>query len=232
MQYNGLTGADQDTGAQASAAASTQWPFLAAVQRWLLPIILATLVIPLIQLSCLGWLIWECTTHIPYGDEWDTDVVDAHRFASGTLRPGDLWAFNNEHRIPILRIIDVTIIELTHYNRQIEMTFGLIVGVGSVLLLLACVRRTLSVGHMVALIVPVSLLFSINQVDNWFWPDGIAVLLVDSERHTPVRGIYLCTDDVLNIPATYGLSRPDVASTLGSNGAIHDSAREDAPRTN
>jgi hypothetical protein len=44
---------------------------------------------------------------------------------------------------------------------------------------------------------------------------------VDPARHTPVRAVYLCVDDGLDIPATYGLSRPDVAGALGNDDAAN-----------
>jgi hypothetical protein len=132
------------------------------------------------------WLIWNRTPDVPFWDEWA--FVDLTRGVDqGTLQLKDLWAFQNEHRILIPRLIDLFLIQVTNWNRQVEMTFDLGIGVLSLLLMIRCVgqasgerRRTM------LLVLPISLLMlSISQFENWLASFQIAFIAT-------VIGVTLC----------------------------------------
>jgi hypothetical protein len=142
--------------------------------------------VPLYQVVYILWAIWTRTPHVPYWDEWAT-VVLVHKADQGTLQIGDFFAFHNEHRIVLPRIIHLILIELTHWNRQILMTLNICVAIGTAVLLFSCLRRTLRSADVALLLsVPVSLLFfSFAQYENWVWAFQLTFLLT-------VLGAVLC----------------------------------------
>ena len=134
--------------------------------------------VPIAQLLVLLWVIWTRTAHVPYWDEWETVLLVQH-LNQGTLTVHEIWALHaSAHRQVIPRIVDLILIELTHWNRQVEMTFDVGVGLAAAALLLSSVRRTLgSVNATLALIVPLSLLLlSFSQFANWFAPFQITFI--------------------------------------------------------
>lgn len=126
--------------------------------------------VPLTLLAAILWGIWNRTPHVPFYDEWQNVDMVLH-FKQGTLQFADFWAFHNEHRIVFPRMLDLALIELTHWNDQLMMTFDLCIAVAEAALLLAAVRRGLrSTGWMIALTAPIALLvFSFGQYENWLW---------------------------------------------------------------
>lgn len=141
---------------------------------------------PVPQILALLWLIWRRTAAVPAFDEWATvDLV--HRLDQGMLGWTDLWALHNEHRIVIPRILDLILIKVTGWNRQIEMTADLALGIGTMVLLLSCVRRTGDTAKlMVVAIFPFSLcLLSLGEYANWQSPFQVAFLAT-------VFGVALC----------------------------------------
>ncbi len=155
------------------------------------------LLTPLPLLVTILWLIWERTAEVPTGDEWVTvDLVQ--KYDRGALTLGDIWAYHYSHRIPIPRLVNLTIIELTHWNRQAEMTVNLAIAIGSALLIFWCVRRTFrSTDIMLVLIAPLSLLlFSLGQFDNWMAPFQIAFIAT-------VFGVALCMWALITQPVSW-----------------------------
>jgi len=127
--------------------------------------------VPVVQVAVLLWAIWTRTGSVPFWDEWKmTGIVQ--RANDGTLSLADLWAFHNEHRPLLQRLIDLGLIDLTHWNRQVMMTFDLLVGISAAALLISAARTTLgSRSWWFALFAPLSLLLlSWGQWENWFWP--------------------------------------------------------------
>jgi hypothetical protein len=143
---------------------------------WPLARALAILV-PLLQILSLLWLIWARTPDVPVGDEWDTAVL-VHAVRQGSVRWGDFWAFHSEHRILVPRVVNLTLIQLTRWNRQIAMTFDLAVVAVTAAFLLGCLRRAAQgTGAVLALGVPCSLLlFSPSHYENWLAPFQLAFL--------------------------------------------------------
>jgi hypothetical protein len=133
--------------------------------------------IPFLQLYLLLWLIWTRTPQVPWWDEWNTVGLVADVYG-GKANLAEFWALHNEHRILIPRIIDVVLITLTRYNRQVELTFGLAVALASGLLLLQCAKATLRSGGWVLAVLPLMSLFffSLSQYDDWTEPFQIAFI--------------------------------------------------------
>jgi hypothetical protein len=130
------------------------------------------LLVPAGQILALLWAIWTRTLQVPWWDEWATVGLVEHA-NQGTLTAHDLWVPHfHSHRIVIPRLVDLALIELTRWNRQIEMTFDLAVAVAAGLLIFWCLRRTLrSLDAALALVVPLSLLLlSFSQYADWFLP--------------------------------------------------------------
>jgi hypothetical protein len=131
---------------------------------WLLP--------GTVLVGSILWIIWTRTAMVPYWDEWETVILVQHANA-GTLSLAEIWALHaGVHRIAVPRIVDLLLIWLTHWNRQVEMTFDLAVALASAWLLYVLVRRTARSARLtLALVAPVSLLFfSLAQFADWFAP--------------------------------------------------------------
>jgi hypothetical protein len=134
--------------------------------------------LPLGQIAVLLWVIWTRTATVPYWDEWDTVPIVQH-FQQGALTWQELWSVHaSAHRIPLPRLLDLTLIELTHWNRQIEMSFDLAVACAALSLLIASMVRTVKTSMARFLLVaPLSLLMlSFAQFENWFTPFQIAFI--------------------------------------------------------
>jgi hypothetical protein len=134
--------------------------------------------VPLGQIAVLLWMIWTRTATVPYWDEWDSVPIVQH-FQQGTLTWRELWSVHAAaHRILLPRLLDLTLIELTHWNRQIEMTFDLAVACAALLLLIVSMARTVKTAMArFVLLVPFSLLaFSFAEFENWFAPFQIAFI--------------------------------------------------------
>lgn len=136
------------------------------------------LVLPLVQVAWLLWFIWERTSRVPYWDEWETISLVA-KAKTGQLQFLDFWQLHNEHRILVPRLIDLALIEVTRWNRQIEMTFDLLLASMTFALLVLCIRKTVGgTDASLLLLVPVSLLFfSFSQSEDWFAPFQIQFYL-------------------------------------------------------
>jgi hypothetical protein len=169
-------------------------------------------VLPLLLVGFTLAMIWTHTPHVPYWDEWETVTLVQHA-TQGTLTWNDFWAFHNEHRIVLPRLLDLGLIQLTHWNRQFEMTFDLLLAVAECALLVVSVYRGLRAHTHTATYAraltalaaaPIGLaIFSLGQWENWLWSFQITFLCT-------VFGVALCV---------YGLTwtrRPSREGTAGS----------------
>ena len=152
--------------------------------RWGVAVAMA--LVPLAQVGAILWLIWQRTQDVPNADEWGL-VPTIAKFHRGQLPIADFWAPNNGHRIVFMRLLDLIIIELTHWNRQVMMTVDVAIAVGTALLLLASARRTLpSIRATTIVLVPFALLlFSLGQFENW-------MLVYTNNFFTTVFAVALC----------------------------------------
>jgi hypothetical protein len=191
--------APTDVGARADAPPASLAASLAASQpsawsRGLAALGGALCVLPLLLVGFILAMIWTHTPHVPYWDEWETVTLVQHA-TQGTLTWNDFWAFHNEHRIVLPRLLDLGLIQLTHWNRQIEMTFDLLLAVAECALLVVSAYRGLraqvrSQAHARALTAlaaaPMALaVFSLGQWENWLWSFQITFILT-------VLGVALC----------------------------------------
>lgn len=131
-------------------------------------------------------MIWTRTPLVPFWDEWETVVLVQH-FTQGTLTWNDFWALHSGHRIVIPQMLDLALILATRWNRQVEMSFDLLLSVFEAALFVASVRRGLRSKALTTLaIAPISLaIFSLAQVENWLWPFQITFICT-------VLGVALC----------------------------------------
>ena len=131
-------------------------------------------------------MIWTRTPLVPYWDEWETVVLVQH-FTQGTLTWNDFWAFHSEHRIVIPQMLDLALILATRWNRQVEMSFDLLLSVFEAVLLIVSVHRGLRSKILTTLAsAPISLaIFSLAQYENWLWPFQITFICT-------VLGVALC----------------------------------------
>lgn len=130
-------------------------------------------------IAMILWVIWTRTGQVPYWDEWETVLFLQHAH-QGTLSLDELWGMHGgAHRIFLPRIFDLTIVQLTQYNRQVEMTFDLAISMAGAGLLFATLRRTVQRKRLaLALAIPLGLLyFSLGQYANWFAPFQLAFTL-------------------------------------------------------
>lgn len=147
---------------QTSLAPRT-WPWLLALAR----------LTPVFLLGVILWMIWQRTPQVPVWDEWEmTELVQ--KLAAGRLTVSDLWAFHvhNEHRIVVSRLSSLVFIELTGWNRQVQMTFNAGVVAITVAFLLDCARSAAANRDLsAAMLLPFSLLlFSLARFSSWFQP--------------------------------------------------------------
>ncbi len=152
---------------------------------------LLCLLVPAAMVFGLLWVIWTRTAAVPYWDEWETVLLEQH-FKQGTLSFDEIVSLHaNAHRIILPRLIALALINVTNWNRQIEMTFDVGVAVAAACLLFWCVRETLgSLAVSLALLAPLSLLFfSFAQFGNWFTPFQIADILAVFGVACCVRGL-------------------------------------------
>ncbi len=138
---------------------------------WLTVVAGALCIAPLLLVGFILTMIWTHTPHVPYWDEWETVTLVQH-FTQGTLTWNDFWAFHNEHRIVVPQLLDLGMILLTHWNRQIEMTFDLLMAVAECGLLVVSAYRGLRSKTLTALaLAPMALaIFSLAQYEDWLWP--------------------------------------------------------------
>lgn len=128
-----------------------------------------------IQAGLILSAIWLWRPSAPFRDEWFTvDIVRS--FDSGTLTWLQLWALHNEHRIVLPRLLNLGVIEVTAWNRQVESSLNVVIGVATALLLVQSARTALptfatdkKVAGCVALLV-----LSLSQYENWMLPFQIA----------------------------------------------------------
>lgn len=160
---------------------------------------LTVFIVPVTLISLILWGIWNRTPHVPFWDEWQNIVIFLH-FKQGTLQFADFWAFHNEHRIVIPRMLYLALVILTHWNEQVIMSFDLALAVIESALLLAAIRRSLnSSGWMIALVAPISLLvFSLGQYENWLWAFQITFICT-------VLGVACCVYAFARQPASWML---------------------------
>jgi hypothetical protein len=186
------------------------------LERFWHAIRLATLLAPLSLVVGLLWVIWARTAHVPYWDEWEIVLLDQH-FKQGTMGFHELVMLHTVHRIIIPRLIQLTIINLTNYNRQVEMTFDLGIAAVSACLLFWSVRRTLgSLNATMALVAPLSLLFfSFAQFGNWLAPFQVQFIIT-------TLGVLCCVTGFITRPASrQGFALAVAGALIGSLSGLH-----------
>lgn len=157
------------------------------------------LLVPLTQITAMFWVIQRHTFTAPWWDEWYTAFM-VKSYEQGTLTPHDIWAFHwFTHRIVIPRIADLILIELTHWNRQVELIFDLACGVATAALIVWCLWLTARSWRLVlALLAPLSLLlFSMSYYYDWLLPFQVAFL-------TTNLGVAISMAAVIRKPVGWG----------------------------
>ena len=156
-----------------------------AVAHWQ-PLAVPLLLIPIAQIVAILQLVWMRTQDVPNADEWGM-VTLLGKLNTGTAGFQDFWRPNNGHRIVVMRALDLLLIEITHYNRQVMMTVNLAIAVATAVVLLICVRHTFSSARAaIVLAAPLAcMIFSLGQFESW-------MLVFTNNFFTVVFSVALC----------------------------------------
>jgi hypothetical protein len=127
------------------------------------------LLAPAAQVTILLWLIWRRTPRAPVGDEWE--LANLLELADlGRLDLAPFWAFQNEHRIVLPRLLLYALIGLTAWDRQIILTINLGLACATAGIVILSVRRALGPVAGAILLAPLALLLlSFAQFENWLF---------------------------------------------------------------
>lgn len=108
---------------------------------------------------------------MPYYDQWEL-VPLLEKLYEGTLRPGDLWAQHNEHRLVFPRLLMLVMARLSGWNIYWELATNVVLATLAWAALCITIRRSSDPVHdgdsgpvymLVTLII-----FSVSQWQNWF----------------------------------------------------------------
>ncbi len=128
--------------------------------------------VPTALVAGLLQYIYQRTAHVPFSDDWVTIIPNIQHIYAGTLSWSDFWNIHGPHRIVLPRMIELTVIMLTHWNHQIQMTInvGFLVAYGA--LFFFCLRRSAgSTAFALATTPALSVaLFTFVAGDAWFFP--------------------------------------------------------------
>lgn len=114
------------------------------------------------------WLIHRFGRDVPYWDEWDAFVPLIHAAKQGTLRPLDLLAPHNEHRITFSRLITIANAYVTGWNRKAEMYANLLLFMAATLVGYLICRSTSGRARSLAWFIPVAwLMLGWHQWENF-----------------------------------------------------------------
>ncbi len=155
----------------------------------------------------------------PYLDQWEF-VPLLQKMYEGRLRPVDLWAQHNEHRLIFPRLLMLVMARLSNWNIGWELATNLVLGACLFVVLAWRIERTRSTAgrtELIWLLPIVSLfVFSMSQWENWFlgWQVqeflnilavacGLLLLSSNAERMSAFRFAGAC---VAGIVATYSFA--------------------------
>lgn len=146
------------------------------------------------HLAALLWLIWQRTPHAPYWDEWE--LVNFLQLAHlGRLTFATFWAFQNEHRIVLPRLLLYALIRMTGWDRQVIMTANLALASLTTALIAGALRRALGPATTAIILAPLALLLcSFAQFENWLFAFQLNFLLA-------AFGLALCLRALAGPPA-------------------------------
>jgi hypothetical protein len=132
-----------------------------------LPLIVAVLPPALIVVSVL-----QTGTTVPMEDHWDM-IPLLERDAAGTLRFGDLWAQQNEHRYVVPWLFMIGLARFTRWNIATELLLNVAFSLAALGVLAALIVRSVRGRSRVLvpwLVLAASLMtFSLVKWENWFW---------------------------------------------------------------
>lgn len=172
---------------EAARGSRALWQRLSTLVKALGPI---ALIVPLALVAHVLHAIWTTTPTVLFEDEWE-NLLMLHHVSTGTFSFSELWAFHNQHRIVIPSAIEIMLVEITHYNRQIMMSFDVGVAVLTTLLFHSAARRLIANRCLSwALLVPFSLTaLSLGQWENWLEPFQLTFILTIFGYACCVRGL-------------------------------------------
>jgi len=109
---------------------------------------------------------------MPYYDQWEL-VPLLEKLHDGTLRPGDLWAQHNEHRLIFPRLLMLLMAQWSDWNIYWELAANLALAILSWGVLLVLIRRSSAPVHEEengpVYMVMTLIVFSVSQWQNWFF---------------------------------------------------------------
>ena len=126
----------------------------------------------------LGVLVLRDSVNLPVGDEWSWVLLIYKEHTAG-LTFLDFWVQHNEHRILFPSLIMIALEHLGGYNVVREIIINLVLGLLTLALLVALMRRTLPARNAVFFLAASLLTFSITQYENWATGFQLAWFLVN-----------------------------------------------------
>lgn len=192
------------------------WQRLSSLVLALGPIIF---IFPLVMVAIVLHAIWTTTPTVPFEDEWE-NLLMLHHVYTGTFSLSELWAFHNQHRIVIPSAIEIMLVEITHYNRQIMMSFDVGVALLTTVLFHSAARRLIANRWLSwALLVPFSLAaLSLGQWEDWLEPFQLTFFLTIFGYACCVRG--LAEDDISNTGFLITLAGSIIAALSSLSGCL------------
>lgn len=139
---------------------SPAWPWRAWLALIALPVAL------------LAGLLWRYGVSVPHFDAWVSLAPLFEKYEAGTLRLGDFFAANNEHRLVIPKLVFFASALLTQWNTRVEsgLILFVLIGVSAHCWYLLRVTGWRDTPHARAVFVFLAaLLFSTVQVENLIW---------------------------------------------------------------
>lgn len=153
---------------------------------------------------------------VPWMDQW-TFARELVRTHDGTFRPSNLWEQHNEHRVPVTKLVLHALAALSGWDVRWEIAATVVVGIGSLVLLVWMLVRTAPRGAVGVLVLLASALqCSLVQWQNWTWGWQLGLVLAEAAAIAVAAALVR----VPTAPARWGI----VATALAVAGALSNGA--------
>ena len=159
------------------------WPVKDAFREYSLPkktVLAAAVLCAIASLSTLAFILIN-GVNVPFADEWwYASLVKS--VLSGQATFDRFWSANNEHRMLIPRLEFSSLAAVTHWDSKLMMIANWLVAVVAMLFLLSQFKRIYPRTHptlwIAAVAVSALALFSLVQLENWFWAFQFAFFFI------------------------------------------------------
>jgi hypothetical protein len=154
-------------------------------------------VLALIPFAYLVALVAKYGVDVPFWDQWEL-VPLLEKSYQGTLSFRDLWVQQNAHRVFFPRLIMIILARFSGWNICYELAVDILIGVGIFAVIIYQIRMTMKFigNHGIDWVIPIMsfMVFSLNQVEGWFFGIMMCVFL---NVFAIVTGIVLLSNPVI-----------------------------------